>query len=46
MGGSYSGIGMNEVYNAEFNFWGDIEAAAIVLQQYKNIVLIPLETAF
>ena len=32
MGGSYSGIGMNEAFSAEFNFYGDVEAASIVMK--------------
>ena len=46
MGGSYSGIGMNEAFSAEFNFYGDVEAAAIVIKEFKQIVIIPIELAF
>ena len=46
MGGSYSGIGMNETFSAEFNFYGDVEAAHIVIKDFKNVVLIPIELAF
>ena len=46
MGGSYTGMGLNEAFAAEFNFHGDAEAAAIVFKQFNNIVLIPLELAF
>lgn len=46
MGGSYSGIGMNEAFSAEFNFFGDVEAASIVIKEFKNIVVVPIELAF
>ena len=46
MGGSYSGIGMNEAFSAEFNFYGDVEAAYIVMKEFKHIVIIPIELAF
>jgi inosine-uridine nucleoside N-ribohydrolase len=46
MGGSYTGMGLNEAFSAEFNFHGDAEAAAIVFKQFDNLVLLPLETAF
>jgi len=46
MGGSYSGIGMNEAFSAEFNFFGDVEAASIIMKGFKNIVLVPIELAF
>lgn len=46
MGGSYSGIGMNEAFSSEFNFYGDVEAASIIVKEFKNIVIIPIELAF
>lgn len=46
MGGSYSGIGMNEAFSAQFNFYGDVEAAHIVMKVFKHIVIIPVELAF
>lgn len=45
MGGSYSGVGLNHVFSAEFNFHGDVDAAYLVVKNFKNIVMIPLELA-
>lgn len=46
MGGSYSGVGMNHAFSAEFNFHGDVDAAYLVLKNFKNVTLIPIELAF
>lgn len=46
MGGNYSGIGLNHAFSAEFNFNGDVDAAYIVMKNFKNIIVIPLELAF
>jgi inosine-uridine nucleoside N-ribohydrolase len=45
MGGSYSGVGLNHMFSAEFNFHGDVDAAHLVLKNFKNIIVIPLELA-
>lgn len=46
MGGSYSGVGLNHMFSAEFNFHGDVDAAHLVVKNFKNIIVIPLELAF
>ena len=45
MGGNYSGIGLNHAFSAEFNFHGDVDATYIVIKNFKNIIIIPLELA-
>lgn len=45
MGGNYSGIGLNHAFSAEFNFFGDVDAAYLVIRNFQNIVMIPLELA-
>lgn len=43
MGGNYSGLGLNHAFSAEFNFTGDVDAAHIVIKNFKDIVIIPFE---
>ena len=45
MGGTCYGIG-NMTLSTEFNFRQDPEASAIVLKNFKNIILMPWETCF
>lgn len=46
MGGNYSAIGLNHAFSAEFNFHGDVDAAFIVIKNFRNTIVIPLELAF
>jgi purine nucleosidase len=45
MGGSYSAVGLNHIFSAEFNFHGDVDAAYLVIRNFKNIIIIPFEIA-
>lgn len=46
MGGTYIGQGNTDYFVSEYNFYKDPEAAAIVLDTFTDVTLIPVETTF